>query len=155
MKRDSLYKKRHTNRLMCGWYEIEIVVCKIGGHFVQGVGCGVWVGVGVEVGGGDELRTIMQKRYFRMKSFERRENPDWMMSCDTDIDNSGISRYEAGMIIWAWHWIGVKPTEWPIVYWNFFREILRNWGQATLIWVSKLTIIPSNNGLSPGRLAYC
>ena len=33
--------------------------------------------------------------------------------------------------------------------------ILTHWGRATHICVSKLTIIGSDNGLSPGRMEYC
>ena len=36
------------------------------------------------------------------------------------------------------------------IYWTYIL-ILTHWGRVTHIWISKLTIIGSDNGLSPGR----
>ena len=46
---------------------------------------------------------------------------------------------------------GLHIISWPISPCNAWKQFLIHWGWATHIFVSKLTIIGSDNGLSPGR----
>ena len=48
------------------------------------------------------------------------------------------------------HWCG---NQWPLFCRRHFesQHLLTHWGRVTQIFVSKLTIIDSDNGLSPGR----
>ena len=48
----------------------------------------------------------------------------------------------------------VKTAYTFILFLTFWANILTHWGRATHICVSKLTIIASANGLSPGRRYY-
>ena len=57
---------------------------------------------------------------------------------------------------WAHEGINIFPQnlmrEWKqSCYWNEIRCGLTHWGRVTHIFISKLTIIGSDNGLSPGR----
>ena len=45
----------------------------------------------------------------------------------------------------------VIPVQNPCDLSTFHWQILTHWGRVTHIWVSKLTIIGSDNGLSPDR----
>ena len=48
-------------------------------------------------------------------------------------------------------WAHIQNDPWKSYVIRCFMLLLTHWGRATHIWVSKLTIIGSDNGLSPGR----
>ena len=53
--------------------------------------------------------------------------------------------------------VWLMPIRWPLVPGSLYRKLLEEcyyslirWGRVTHIWVNKLTIIGSDNGLPPG-----
>ena len=54
--------------------------------------------------------------------------------------------------VWVWIWIQIELQMWyDMVYTDICYTFLTHWGRVTHICVTKLTIIVSDNGLSPGQ----
>ena len=57
-------------------------------------------------------------------------------------------------LIWVWKWLiqdWHNVWKWLIQDWHNISQGLTYWGRVMQICISKLTIIDSDNGLSPGR----
>ena len=71
------------------------------------------------------------------------------------VPKDSINDIPSMVQIMVWRWPSDKPLSEPVMfdYQHIYASLneLTHWGRATHICVGKLTIIGSNNGLSPGR----